>query len=154
VFPKRQVIGKYELGFNAGTGDLGIPGSVEYFNAQETNTLRPKDELKIWYVPDYIVFNYKPPSSLFNFFADRIYTTADEAATDSGIRLGSSFNDVVEAYGGPGKNGYNEIFPFPDKSRSNRLDRFYVNYDALGLSFGIETGTNVVKEIGIFKPGS
>jgi hypothetical protein len=154
VFPARQEIGKYKLGFNAGTGDLGIPGSVEYFPGGQSNTLRPRDELKLWYVPDYVVFNYKPASSILNFFADRIYTSALDATTDRGVRVGSTYNDLVAVYGGPGQNGYNEIFPFPEKARGNRPDRYYVNYDALGLSFGLETGTNLVREIGLFKPGS
>ncbi len=153
IFPAKSQIGDYQLGFNAGTGDLGIPGSFEYFRAGESG-LRPKDELKVWFVPDFIVFNYKPPSSLLNYFADRIYSFASDAATDKGIRLGSNYNDVIAAYGEPGQNGYNESYPFPAKSRGNRQDRYYVNYDALGVSFGLEVGTNLVKEIGIYKPGS
>jgi carboxyl-terminal processing protease len=154
IFPATQKIGTYTLGFNAGTGDLGIPGSVEYFAGLDANALRPKDELKIWYVPDYTVFNYKPRSSILNFFGDRIYTTASNAMTDKGIRIGSTFNDVLAAYGGSGQAGYNEINPYPAKARGNRQDRYYVNYDALGISFGFETGSNLVKEIGIYKPGS
>ncbi len=154
IFPATQKIGTYTLGFNAGTGDLGIPGSVEYFAGIDANAQRPKDELKIWYVPDYTVFNYKPPSSILNFFGDRIYTTASNAMTDKGIRIGSTFNDVLTAYGSSSQAGYNEINPYPTKARGNRQDRYYVNYDALGVSFGFETGTNLVKEIGIYKPGS
>ncbi|AGY58545.1 S41 family peptidase [Gloeobacter kilaueensis] len=154
VFPARSTIGDKQLGFNAGTGDLGLAGAVEYFPGGQSNVMRPNDELKIWFVPDYIVLNYKPASSLINFFADRIYTTAPGAATDKGIRIGSTYSDIVEAYGPPGTGGYNELFPFPERSRANRPDRYYVNYDAIGVSFGLETGTNVVREIGIYKPGS
>ncbi|BAC89466.1 S41 family peptidase [Gloeobacter violaceus] len=154
VFPARGEIGDKTLGFNAGTGDLGLAGAVEYFRGGESNAMRPSDELKIWFVPDYIVLNYKPSSSLLNFFADRIYSTAANTVTDKGIRIGSGYNDILEAYGNPGTGGYNELFPFPERSRANRPDRYYVNYDAIGVSFGLETGTNVVREIGIYKPGS
>lgn len=154
IFPSQGTIGKYKLGFDAGTGDLGIPGSFESFGGKDGNTLRPMDELKIWFVPDYTVFTYKPRSSVFNFYADRIYTSASDAATDLGIRVGSSYNEVIQAYGRPGQNGYNEIGPFPTKSRGERTDRYHINYDALGVSFALEAGTNLVKAIGIYKPGS
>jgi carboxyl-terminal processing protease len=55
----------------------------------------------------------------------------------------------------PGENGYNEVVPYPKGSREYlRDDRYYVNYDALGLSFAFAVGSNRVTAIGLFKPGS
>jgi hypothetical protein len=53
--------------------------------------------------------------------------------TGEGIRIGSTYSEVIATYGGPGENGYNEVVPYPKGSREYlRDDRYYVNYDALG----------------------
>ncbi|WP_287131152.1 S41 family peptidase [Candidatus Cyanaurora vandensis] len=155
VFPGQGRIGKYKLGFDAGTGDLGVAGLVEGFGPDKTRRLlRPGDDLKVWYLGDYTVFVYRPQSSLFTFFADRIYTTSSNAMTEAGITLGSTYPQVVAAYGGSEQNGYVERFPFPAGARGDTSDRYGVDYDALGLSFLFASGTNRVVGIGLFKPGS
>jgi len=155
VFPSQGKVGKYKLGFDAGTGDLGVAGLVEGFGGDATRRiLRPGDELKIWYLGDYVVFVYKAPDSLFSFFGDRVYSTGPNTMTEKGIALGYTYQQVVAAYGGNGQNGYIERFPFPVGARGDTPDRYGVDYDALGLSFLFATGTNQVVGIGLFKPGS
>lgn len=116
---------------------------------------QPNSDLKIFYLQDYILFTYRHPGIVDSFFANRIYTTHPEAMTGEGIRIGSTYSEVIAVYGGPGENGYNEVVPYPKGSREYlRDDRYYVNYDALGLAFAFEVGSNQVTAIGLFKPGS
>ena len=69
--------------------------------------------------------------------------------------MGDSYADVIATYGPPGENGYNEVNPYPANSRANLLQNLYfVNYDALGIGFAFQAGTNVVQAIGLYKPGS
>ncbi|WP_218082703.1 S41 family peptidase [Anthocerotibacter panamensis] len=154
VFPDQGRIGKYKLGFDAGTGDLGVPGLVEAIGQSEKRPLRPANDLKIWYLGDYTVFTYRPQGSLFTFYADRIYSLGSSTLTEKGIALGSTYAQVIAVYGGPNENGYVERFPFPIGSRGDTPERYVVDYDALGVSFLFESGTNRVAGIGLFKPGS
>ncbi len=155
VFPDRGRIGKYNLGFDAGSANLGVAGLVEGFSPDNVKrVIRPKEELKIWYLGDYWVFLYRPQASLFTFFADRIYSLTPNTLTAQGIRMGSTYAQVTAAYGGPDKNGYVERFPFPVGARGDTPDRYCVDYDALGLSFIFSSGSNRVQAIGLFKSGS
>ncbi|MFS8885959.1 S41 family peptidase [Synechococcus sp. H70.2] len=149
-------VGRFVLGMDTRNVDTHLLGNVELIPAESrANVFQPNSDLKIFYLPDYILFAYRPPGVLNSFFADRIYTTHPEAMTGEGIRIGSTYSEVVAVYGGPGENGYNEVVPYPKGSREYlREDRYYVNYDALGLSFVFAVGSNQVTAIGLFKPGS
>ncbi|MGK7911597.1 MAG: peptidase S41, partial [Synechococcus sp.] len=62
---------------------------------------------------------------------------------------------VIATYGPPGENGYNEVNPFPASSRTSQdAELYFINYDALGISFAFQSGTNQVQAIGLYKPGS
>ncbi|MEO1131781.1 MAG: S41 family peptidase [Cyanobacteria bacterium J06639_1] len=156
IFQESGRIGRFELGFDARQSDIGALGGMDSVSSSSgENIFQPGSDLRIFYLKEYILFAYRNQGTLSSFFADRIYMTDDSAQTEEGLRLGASYSDVVRTYGAPGENGYNEISPFP---RSTRValdeDRYFINYDALGLSFAFETGTNQVVAIGLYKPGS
>ncbi|ABD00998.1 peptidase S41 [Synechococcus sp. 63AY4M2] len=149
-------VGRFVLGMDTRNVDTHLLGNVDLIPAESrANVFQPNSDLKIFYLQDYILFAYRRPGVLNSFFADRIYTTQPEAMTGEGIRIGSTYSEVIAIYGGPGENGYNEVVPYPKGSREYlRDDRYYVNYDALGLSFAFAAGSNQVTAIGLFKPGS
>jgi carboxyl-terminal processing protease len=149
-------VGRFVLGMDTRNVDTHLLGNVDLIPAESrANVFQPNSDLKIFYLQDYILFAYRRPGVLNSFFADRIYTTHPEAMTGEGIRIGSTYSEVIAIYGGPGENGYNEVVPYPKGSREYlRDDRYYVNYDALGLSFAFAAGSNQVTAIGLFKPGS
>jgi carboxyl-terminal processing protease len=149
-------VGRFVLGMDTRNVDTHLLGNVDLIPAESrANVFQPNSDLKIFYLQDYILFAYRRPGVLNSFFADRIYTTHPEAMTGEGIRIGSTYSEVIATYGGPGENGYNEVVPYPKGSREYlRDDRYYVNYDALGLSFAFAVGSNRVTAIGLFKPGS
>ncbi|MFS8884395.1 S41 family peptidase [Synechococcus sp. R55.3] len=149
-------VGRFELGMDTRNVDTHLLGNVDQIPAASgANVFQPNSDLKIFYLQDYILFTYRHPGIVDSFFANRIYTTHPEAMTGEGIRIGSTYSEVIAVYGGPGENGYNEVVPYPKGSREYlRDDRYYVNYDALGLAFAFEVGSNQVTAIGLFKPGS
>ena len=149
-------VGRFVLGMDTRNVDTHLLGNVDLIPAESrANVFQSNSDLKIFYLQDYILFAYRRPGVLNSFFADRIYTTQPEAMTGEGIRIGSTYSEVIAIYGGPGENGYNEVVPYPKGSREYlRDDRYYVNYDALGLSFAFAAGSNQVTAIGLFKPGS
>ncbi|MGY2779503.1 carboxyl-terminal processing protease [Thermostichus sp. MS-CIW-23] len=149
-------VGRFELGMDTRNVDTHLLGNVDQIPAASgANVFQPNSDLKIFYLQDYILFTYRHPGIVDSFFANRIYTTHPEAMTGEGIRIGSTYSEVIAVYGGPGGNGYNEVVPYPKGSREYlRDDRYYVNYDALGLAFAFEVGSNQVTAIGLFKPGS
>lgn len=149
-------VGRFELGMDTRNVDTHLLGNVVQIPAASgANVFQPNSDLKIFYLQDYILFTYRHPGIVDSFFANRIYTTHPEAMTGEGIRIGSTYSEVIAVYGGPGENGYNEVVPYPKGSREYlRDDRYYVNYDALGLAFAFEVGSNQVTAIGLFKPGS
>lgn len=149
-------VGRFSLGMNLGnpgTGNLGIVDSVT--NRSGNNVIRPNSDLKLYYLEDFVVFGYRDRDSLRNYFADRVYMNAPETMTVEGIGVGSTYSEVVATYGPPGENGYNEVNPFPVDSRINREKNYYfINYDALGIGFAFQAGTNQVQAIGLYKSGS
>ncbi len=149
-------VGRFVLGMDTRNVDTHLLGNVDQIPAASgANVFQPNSDLKIFYLQDYILFTYRHPGIVDSFFANRIYTTHPEAMTGEGIRMGSTYSEVIAVYGGPGENGYNEVVPYPKGSREYlRDDRYYVNYDALGLSFAFAAGSNQVTAIGLFKPGS
>ncbi|MEO0855051.1 MAG: peptidase S41, partial [Cyanobacteria bacterium J06648_11] len=156
IFKETGRIGRFELGFDARQSDIGALGGMDSVSSSSgENIFQPGSDLRIFYLQEYILFAYRNQGTLSSFFADRIYMTDDSAQTEEGLRLGASYSDVVRTYGAPGENGYNEISPFPRSTRvAIEEDRYFINYDALGLSFAFETGTNQVVAIGLYKPGS
>lgn len=156
VFLQEGRIGRFELGMDTRNVDTHLLGNVDQISAESrANVFQPNSDLKLFYLQDYILFTYRHPGIIDSFFANRIYTTHPEAMTSEGIRIGSTYTEVTEVYGKPGENGYNEIVPYPKGSREYlRDDRYYVNYDALGLAFAFEVGSNRVSAIGLFKPGN
>lgn len=149
-------VGRFVLGMDTRNVDTHLLGNVDQIPAASgANVFQPNSDLKIFYLQDYILFTYRHPGIVDSFFANRIYTTHPEAMTGEGIRMGSTYSEVIAVYGGPGENGYNEVVPYPKGSREYlRDDRYYVNYDALGLAFTFAAGSNQVTAIGLFKPGS
>ncbi|MEN9225987.1 MAG: S41 family peptidase [Thermostichus sp. HHBFW_bins_43] len=156
VFLREGRIGRFELGMDTRNVDTHLLGNVDQISADSrANVFQPNSDLKLFYLQDYILFTYRHPGIIDSFFANRIYTTHPEAMTSEGIRIGSTYTEVTEVYGKPGENGYNEVVPYPKGSREYlRDDRYYVNYDALGLAFAFEVGSNQVRAIGLFKPGN
>jgi hypothetical protein len=156
IFPKQGRIGRFALGADLGDPNVGKLGNVDYVPASSgEGVFRPTSTLKLFYLQDYVVFGYRNPGVLRSYFGDRIYMTAPDARTAEGIGIGDAYDRVIATYGPPGENGYNEISPYPRTSRVNfQSEQYYVNYDALGLSFTFDTQTNAVVAIGLFKPGS
>ncbi|MFQ3614902.1 MAG: S41 family peptidase, partial [Cyanobacteriota bacterium] len=156
VFVQEGRIGRFQLGMDTRNVDTHLLGNVDQISAESrANVFQPNSDLKLFYLQDYILFTYRHPGIIDSFFANRIYTTHPEAMTSEGIRIGSTYTEVTEVYGKPGENGYNEVVPYPQGSREYlRDDRYYVNYDALGLAFAFEVGSNQVSAIGLFKPGN
>ncbi|MEM9537090.1 MAG: S41 family peptidase [Cyanobacteria bacterium P01_E01_bin.45] len=153
--PDEQV-GRFTLGTdlgNPGTGNLGIVDSISGRSGE--NVIRPNSDLKLYYLEDYVVFGYRNRNTLRSFFADRIYMNAPETFTAEGIGIGDTYQQVIATYGPPGENGYNEVNPFPASSRTSQdANLYFINYDALGIAFAFQSGTNQVRAIGLFKPGS
>lgn len=149
-------VGRFDLGLDTRNVDTTILGNVDTIpGASRANVFQPNSDLKIIYIQDFILFNYRNPGIVDSYFADRIYTTQPAAQTTEGIRIGSTYREVTQVYGPPGEGGYNEIVPFPVGSReAAREDRYYVNYDSLGIGFIFEVGSNQVIGIGLYKPGS
>ncbi len=156
VFVQEDIVGRYPLGLDTRNLSTNLLGNVDFIKAETgQNVFQPNSDLKIFYLQDYVLFTYRHPGILDSFFADRIYTTHPEAQTAEGLGINATYSDVVRTYGGPGENGYNEVVPFPQGSReAARDDRYYVNYDAIGIGFIFESGTNQVVGIGLYKPGS
>ncbi len=149
-------VGRFDLGLDTRNVDTTILGNVDTISGtSRANVFQPNSDLKIIYIQDYILFNYRNPGIVDSYYADRIYTTQPAAQTTEGIRIGSTYREVTQVYGPPGEGGYNEIVPFPVGSRdAAREDRYYVNYDSLGIGFIFEVGSNRVLGIGLYKPGS
>ena len=149
-------VGRFTLGMdlgNPGTGNLGIVDSISRSSGE--NVIRPNSDLNLYYLEDYIVFGYRNRSSLRSYFADRIYMNDPDTYTSEGIGVGDSYQDVIATYGPPGENGYNEVNPFPVSSRtSQESELYFINYDALGIGFAFQSGTNQVQAIGLYKSGS
>lgn len=149
-------IGRYELGFDTRQSDIGVLGGMDSVPSRSgENIFQPDSDLRVFYLQDYILMAYRNQGTLTSFYADRIYMTDETALTEEGVSIGASYSDVIRTYGSPGENGYNEISPFPGRTRVARSeDRYFVNYDALGLSFAFKAGSNQVVAIGLYKPGS
>ncbi len=149
-------VGRFDLGMDTRNVDTTVLGNVDSIaGTSRANVFQPNSDLKIIYIDDYILFNYRNPGIVDSFYADRIYTTQANAQTPEGIRMGSTYREVTQVYGPPGEGGYNEVVPFPIGSREvAREDRYYVNYDSLGIAFAFEVGSNQVVAIGLYKPGS
>ncbi len=149
-------VGRFTLGLDTRNVDTSVLGNVDWIPGEsQENVFQPTSDLKIFYLQDYILFSYRHQGVVDSYFADRIYMTDSEAMTAEGIRVGSTYAEVLQVYGRFGENGYNEVVPFPVSSREGlREDRYYVNYDAVGVGFIFETGTNQVVGIGLYKPGS
>jgi hypothetical protein len=156
VFVQDGVIGRFKLGQDTRNIDTSLLGNVDFVPASSgRNVFQPNSDLKIFYVEDYILFTYRTPAVVESYYADRIYITDPAAQTSEGISIGSTYANVIEVYGQPGESGYNETIPFPEGSRERlRGERYYVNYDAVGVSFIFEVGTNQVVGIGLYKPGA
>jgi hypothetical protein len=156
IFAQEGRIGRFELGLDTRNIDTSLLGNVDSVSGESgTNVFQPNSDLKIFYLQDYILFTYRHPGIVDSFFANRIYTTAATAQTAEGIGMGATYSEIIRTYGKPGENGYNEVVPYPSGSREYaRDDRYYVNYDAIGISFAFEVGTNRVAAIGLYKPGS
>ena len=153
---QEERVGRFTLGLDLGdpgTGNLGIVDSISGRSGE--NVIRPNSDLKLYYLEHYVVFGYRNRNTLRSFFADRIYMNAPETYTAEGIGIGDSYEQVIATYGPPGENGYNEVNPFPASSRTNqRAELYFINYDALGIAFAFQSGTNLVQAIGLYKPGS
>lgn len=156
VFAQEGRVGRFLLGMDTRNVDTSLLGNVDLISAESgKNVFQPNSDLKIFYLEDYVLFTYRHPGVLDSFFADRIYTTDPTAMTAEGLGIGASYVDVIQVYGQPGENGYNEVMPFPEGSREAiREDRYYVNYDAQGIGFVFEVGSNRVVAIGLYKPGA
>ncbi|MEM9155171.1 MAG: S41 family peptidase [Cyanobacteria bacterium P01_F01_bin.33] len=156
IFQDKGRIGRYELGFDTRQSNIGDLGGMDTVPSRSgENIFQPDSDLRVFYLQDYILLAYRNQGTLSSFFADRIYMTDTAALTEEGVSIGASYSDVVSTYGSPGENGYNEVSPFPGRTRIARAeDRYFINYDALGLSFAFEAGTNQVVAIGLYKPGS
>ncbi|MDX2270609.1 MAG: S41 family peptidase [Cyanobacteriota bacterium] len=156
VFAQEGRIGRFQVGLDTRNIDSSLLGNIDAVSGESgKNVFQPNSDLKIFYLQDYILFTYRHLGVVDSFFANRIYTTDPSAQTAEGIRMGSTYNEVVKVYGQLGENGYNEVMPYPEGSREYaRDDRYYVNYDAIGLAFAFEVGSNQVKAIGLFRPGS
>ncbi|GAB4213224.1 MAG: S41 family peptidase [Synechococcales cyanobacterium] len=149
-------VGRFALGLDLRELEGGALGTMDFIPATSGhNIFQPNSDLRIFYVQDYVLFGYRPPSILRSFFANRIYSLAADARTAEGIGVGATYEEVVQAYGQFGENGFNDIKPFPMGSREfGRADRYFINYDALGLSFIFQAGSNRVIGIGLYKPGN
>ncbi len=156
VLAQEERVGRFQLGHDTRNLDASLLGNVDFIrDDSRRNVFQPNSDLKIFYLQDYILFTYRNPGVVDSFFADRIYTTNAAALTAERVGIGDTYAQVTQVYGGPGENGYNEVVPFPMGTReANREDRYYVNYDALGLGFIFEVGTNQVVAVGLYKPGS
>ncbi len=156
IFAQESRIGRFELGVDTRDIDTSLLGNVDLILADSgRNVFQPNSDLKIFYLQDYILFTYRHPGIVDSFFADRIYMTASDAQTAEGISVGANYSEVIQVYGRPGENGYNEIVPFPIGSRQlARQDLYYVNYDTIGVGFIFAAGSNQVVGIGLYKPGS
>lgn len=156
VFPQEGRVGRYLLGMDTQNVDTHLLGNVDLIAAASgRNVFQPNSDLKIFYLEDYVLFTYRHPGVVDSFFADRIYTSDPTAMTAEGLGMGASYQEVIQIYGQPGENGYNEVVPFPQGSREAlREDRYYVNYDAQGIGFVLEVGSNRVVGIGLYKPGA
>ena len=156
VFAQEGRVGRFLLGMDTRNVDTHLLGNVDLISADSgRNVFQPNSDLKIFYLEDYVLFTYRHPGVLDSFFADRIYTTDPTAMTAEGLGIGASYTEVIQVYGQPGENGYNEVVPFPLGSREAiREDRYYVNYDAQGIGFIFEVGSNRVVAIGLYKPGA
>ena len=156
IFSEEGVIGRFSLGLDLGNPSASSLGFIDEFpRSTGENVFKPDSDLKLYYLEDYVLFGYRDRDTLRSYFADRIYMTAPNAYTAEGIGIGDTYADVIRTYGPPGESGYNEINPFPLSSRTTaRANLYFINYDALGISFGFETGTNQVRAIGLYKAGS
>jgi len=155
IFPATGRVGRYALGLDLREVEGGALGNVDTISAASgANVFQPNSDLRIFYVQDYVLFGYRPPSILRSFFANRIYHFGADAMTAEGIGIGATYEEVIQTYGRAGENGFNETKPFPVGSRDyGRTDRYYINYEALGLGFVFATGTNRVIGIGLYKAG-
>ncbi|WP_227498631.1 S41 family peptidase [Synechococcus sp. PCC 7336] len=156
IFLEEGNIGRFSLGLDLGNPSASRLGFIDEVPRRSgENVFRPDSDLELYYLQDYVLFGYRNRNTFRSYFADRIYMTSPDAYTAEGIGIGDTYARVIEVYGPPGENGYNEINPYPLSSRVGRRDNLYfVNYDALGIGFAFEVGTNEVMEIGLYKAGS
>ncbi|MEN9219357.1 MAG: S41 family peptidase [Thermostichales cyanobacterium GMQP_bins_62] len=155
IFPTEGRIGRFALGLDLREIQGGALGNVDNISAASgANVFQPNSDLRIFYIQDYVLFGYRPASVLRSFFANRIYHFGADAMTAEGIGIGASYEQVVQTYGRFGENGFHETKPFPVGSRDyGRTDRYYINYEALGLSFVLDSSSHRVIGIGLYKAG-